>query len=169
MSFAEESAQISAEAAVMANGYKDWEHVAKVAGLFVVAIVLFAILKTVSVPDDFGTYGHFRTGAITDNSRKAPAYAGETVCVDCHGDIVETRKEQRHAMVFCEACHGPLSGHASDPSKMRARKPDGRELCLSCHTTNVAKPRSFPQINPQDHAPEGSCLDCHDPHKPGLE
>jgi predicted CXXCH cytochrome family protein len=153
----------------MGNRFKDWEHVLKVAGLFVVAIVVFAILKTFSVPGDFGTYGHFRTGAISDNTRKALVYAGQTACVDCHAEVVETRKEHHHAAVTCEACHGPLASHASDPIKVRAQKPDGRTLCLTCHTTNVAKPQSFPQINPQEHAPEGSCLDCHDPHNPELE
>lgn len=152
----------------MSPRFRDWEHLARVAGLFGGGLAVFLVLKAVFVPPGFGVYGHFRAGALDDNRGRPLAYAGRAACVDCHSDVVEVRKAGKHAGVSCEACHGPHAAHAADPSTAAGRRPDAAKLCLVCHTANVAKPRSFPAIVVEEHAGTESCLTCHTPHDPGT-
>jgi predicted CXXCH cytochrome family protein len=150
----------------MSPRFGDWEHLARVAGLFLAGLVVFLVLKAVFVPAGFGVYGHFRAGALDDNRARPLTFAGQTACAECHSDVVDLRKTGKHAGVSCEACHGPHAGHAADPSTTAARRPDAATLCLVCHTANVAKPRGFPRIVVEEHAGSESCLTCHTAHKP---
>jgi predicted CXXCH cytochrome family protein len=151
----------------MSARFKDWEHLARVAGLFLAGLVAFLVLKAVFVPAGFGVYGHFRAGALDDNRARPLSYAGRVACAECHSDVVEVRQAGKHAAVSCEACHGPHAAHAADPSTTAARRPDAAQLCLVCHAANVAKPRSFPAIAVEEHAGTESCLTCHTAHNPG--
>jgi hypothetical protein len=149
----------------MSPRFRDWEHLARVAGLFLAGLVVFLVLKAVFVPPGFGLYGHYRAGALDDNRARPLAHAGRAACAECHSDVVEVKTTGKHAGVSCEACHGPHARHAEDPSAAAAHRPDA-QLCLVCHTANVAKPRSFPTIVVEEHAGTESCLTCHTPHKP---
>ena len=153
----------------MSSRFGPYEHVVRMGGLFVIGIGAFLVLRAVFVPDDFGVYGHYRAGALDDN-RKAPlAYAGRAACESCHPDIVETRKGGRHEPIGCEACHGPLAKYAAQEEGAPAPvKPKPREGCLTCHSKDGSKPAAYPQVVASEHAPEGACTDCHNPHKPGL-
>jgi hypothetical protein len=151
----------------MSARFRDWEHLARVAGLFLAGLVSFLVLKAVFVPAGFGRYGHFRAGALDDNRARPLSYAGRAACAECHSDVVEVRQAGKHAGVSCEACHGPHAAHAADPSAAAAHRPDAAQLCLVCHAANVAKPRSFPTIVVEDHAGTESCLTCHTAHNPG--
>jgi len=148
--------------------FKDKEHLVRMAALFAVAFGLFLVMRAVLVPKGFGVYGHYRAGALADNASRPLHYAGRKACEECHTDIASLRKGSKHEKVACEACHGPLEEHASDPDKLKPQKPDAKSLCLRCHTENAAKPKGFPQVDPQDHGDGGPCSSCHKPHHPEV-
>ena len=75
-------------------------------------------------------------------------------------------KGGKHEGVRCEACHGPLAGHAEDPAEKKAVRPENRELCARCHAANVARPAAFPQVEPAEHAGEEACTACHVAYQP---
>jgi hypothetical protein len=153
----------------MADRFKDKEHLLRVAGIFAAALVLFLMLQLIFVPKDFGLYGHYRPGALDDIRARPVAFAGRETCEACHSEEAATKSKGKHAAVACEACHGALARHAEadDPEKAKPARPTA-ELCLVCHAANVAKPASFPQIKPKDHAEPGACLQCHKAHDPKL-
>ena len=147
---------------------KDKEHLFRMAGLFLAGLVAFLLLRVALVPKDFGVYGHYRAGALTDIRERPPTYAGAAACTECHEDVVKARKGSKHEPIGCESCHGPLLGHATvDPSSQKPARLDPRALCLRCHTANVAKPKGFKQIDPKDHGEGAACTTCHLPHSPG--
>ncbi|MGC8763549.1 MAG: multiheme c-type cytochrome [Acidobacteriota bacterium] len=148
--------------------FKDREHLVRMAALFAAVFFLFLVARAILVPKDFGVYGHFRAGALRDNAERPLAFAGRAACADCHDDIVQKRKGSKHHRVGCEACHGALARHAADPEKLVPQKPDGKAVCLVCHLENVAKPKGFPQVNPQEHGDGGPCSSCHNPHHPEI-
>lgn len=146
---------------------KDKEHLFRMAGLFLAGLVGFLLLRVALVPKDFGVYGHYRAGALTDARAKPLAYAGAAACVECHTDVAKARKGSRHEQIACESCHGPLLEHATvEPGKQKPAKLDNRALCLRCHTANIAKPKGFKQIDPKDHGEGAACTSCHQPHAP---
>jgi hypothetical protein len=154
---------------MLGRRFEDQEHLLRVAALFVAALLLFTLLKVALVPRGFGTYGHYRAGALEDARSQPVVFAGSGDCADCHTDVGEARKAGKHAGVRCEACHGALARHvqAEDPSSAKPQRP-GADLCLVCHAANVAKPAGFPQIQAKEHAEPGTCFECHKPHQPGV-
>lgn len=147
--------------------FKDQEHLARMAALFGGGVVVFLVLQQLLVPKGFGLYGHYRAGALDDNRARPVSFAGQAACAECHTDEATARKAGKHARVACEACHGALAKHAAEPDP-KPDKPHGRELCLKCHTANVAKPAKFPQVEPSEHAETGLCTECHQAHNPGM-
>jgi hypothetical protein len=152
----------------MSGRFADVGHLLRMAGLFIAGAVVFVIVRAVLVPEGFGTWGHFRAGALDDNRAHPLRYAGWQVCADCHADVLEARHGSRHAAIGCEACHGPLAAHAEDPEATPARRPDATVLCRGCHQTNVARPAGFPQIDPMEHGDGEPCVSCHQPHHPNV-
>jgi hypothetical protein len=149
----------------MAEGrFRDQEHLLRLAGLALGALLCFVVLRHFLVPRGFGVYGHYRAGALQENRAEPVSFAGQDACLTCHDDA---RRGGKHAAVRCEACHGALARHASaeDPTAVKPERPDA-SLCLRCHLVNVAKPKSFPQIDLKDHGGAGSCLTCHEAHRP---
>jgi hypothetical protein len=151
----------------MRESLRHREHLFRVAGLFVAGLLLFVAVRALLVPSDFGLYGHYRAGALTDVRAKTPSYAGREACADCHPDISEALAKGKHVRVGCESCHGALGLHAADPEKVKPAKLAVPGLCLSCHAASVAKPKKFPQIDPSDHGEGALCTSCHLPHLPG--
>jgi hypothetical protein len=146
-------------------------HLIRVAGLFLAGGLTFLVLKALLAPEGFGVHGHYRAGAIEENRVRPVAFAGRAACVECHSDVPEARTGGRHAAVRCEACHGPLAGHAGDPAESGAARPDGTALCARCHAANVARSARFPQVEVKDHAGDEACTTCHaahDPRAPGA-
>jgi hypothetical protein len=152
----------------MPTPFGHYGHIVRVAGLFLAAGIAFVVVQGFLVPDDFGVYGHFRAGALGDNRDRPLVHAGRATCVECHPDVPEAAAGGAHAAIHCEACHGPQARHAGDPAIAPGR-PDGATLCASCHARNVARPKSFPQVDEEDHAGGEDCLTCHAAHRPGLE
>lgn len=154
------------EERAMRNFFRDREHLIRMALLFLVGIALFLGARTVLVPASFNEYGHYRGAALADNASRPAAHAGREACEACHADVAEARVGSRHASVGCEACHGALAKHAADPSALTPPRPDPRALCLRCHAKEAARPRAFPQVNPQTHMGAEACNTCHQPHRP---
>ena len=148
---------------------KEREHLVRMALVFLVGLLLFLVLRTIFVPKDFGREGHFRSGAIPDNASRPLAFAGREACEICHADVAETRKGSRHAAIGCEACHGALGQHAEDPGRLKPTRPDAGHICLVCHRIEAAKPKGFPQVDPQTHARNQPCNACHTPHHPEMK
>jgi hypothetical protein len=144
-------------------------HLLRVAGLFAAGVLAFLVLQAFLVPKGFGVYGHYRAGALEENRVRPVAFAGRATCVECHSDVPDVMKGGRHAAIHCEACHGPLAGHAGDPAEKKAVRPDSKVLCARCHAANVARPARFPQVEVAEHAGEEACTTCHAAHNPGME
>lgn len=152
----------------MPQPLKDAAHLVRLAGLFAVAVVVFLVLRGVLIPADFGELGHYRAGALDDNAHVGARFAGRAACADCHDLVPEELAAGAHAKVGCEACHGPLAGHASDPEAEVPPVLDTRSLCAACHAAEPAKPAWFPQVVPAEHAGDEACDECHLPHQPGI-
>ena len=150
----------------MRDLFRDAEHLFRFAGVFVALGLVFLVARAVFTPQGFGTYGHYRAGALVDARARPLMFAGRAACLDCHDAIDAEKKTGKHARLGCEACHGPLQAHVADPATVVPQKPDAKELCIVCHMENMAKPKDFPQIDPKEHAGDGNCITCHNPHKP---
>jgi ribosomal protein L37AE/L43A len=150
------------------NVFRDAGHLFRLAGVFVAGIVLFLVVRGFLVPKSFGQYGHYRGNAITEVAARSIKFAGHQTCETCHADVLERKKDGKHAHVNCEACHGPLAGHADDPTSVTPAKLDTAVLCARCHEENAAKPTSFPQVATADHAAGLPCDTCHQPHSPAI-
>jgi len=149
----------------------DYRHLVRMAGLFVVGIATFLVLRSVFVPKNYGLLGPYNPGALQQNMDHPIKFAGQAACVVCHEEQAKIRATGRHAKVACESCHGALAAHAAadDQSKVKPTKPDPRKTCIICHTASISKPKTFPQVDPAEHAPEGPCTACHvQPHSPKI-
>jgi len=152
----------------MTGRFRDSRHLLRAGMLFGAGILVFLVARAVLVPKDFGTLGHFREGALADNRAREVSLAGRAACEECHSDVVDARKGSKHAGVNCEACHGALAAHATNPTVTKPVRPNPKKICLVCHLPNAAKPKGFPQVDPKDHGEGGACGDCHKPHHPEL-
>jgi hypothetical protein len=150
------------------NIFRDAGHLFRFAGLFVLAFIVFLVVRGYVVPKSFGQYGHYRGAAMGEIAAHPVKYAGHEACETCHGDKAEEKGKGKHAHVNCEACHGALAKHAEDPASVTPTKPDTAVLCARCHTATAAKPKGFPQVNPADHSNGVPCQTCHQPHNPAI-
>lgn len=151
------------------NGFKDIGHLFRFAGLFVIAFVIFLIVRGYIVPKTFGEYGHYRAAAIPEIAALPMTYAGHQACVSCHTDIQNVKSKGMHAGVNCEACHGALARHVADPINVEPVKLNTAVLCVRCHAASAAKPKNFPQVVASEHAGGIACQTCHNPHSPAID
>ena len=147
--------------------FKDAGHLFRFAGLFVLAFLVFLVVRHYVVPKSFGQYGHYRGAAIGEIAQHPAKFAGHEACETCHTDEAAKKKAGKHAHVNCEACHGALAQHADDPT-VKPVLPDTAVLCARCHTASAAKPKGFPQVVPAEHSNGMPCETCHQPHSPGM-
>ena len=152
----------------MRNFLKDKEHLVRMAAIFLVGLLLFLVVRAFLIPKGFYEYGHFRAGALADNAARPLGFAGREACESCHPDVAEARKGSRHDAIACEACHGALAKHADDPGSFKPTLPDAKKICLVCHQQDVTKPKTFNQVNPQEHMGSEPCIACHKPHHPEI-
>jgi hypothetical protein len=148
--------------------FADYQHVLRMAGVFIAGVVLFLVWRSWMVPEDFGVYGHYRAGAIAEAASRTPVFAGQASCIDCHSDVQQVRATGRHAQVTCEACHGPLGVHARGETDVAPIRPSNRGVCLSCHIARPGMSIPFPKIIVNEHSESGPCTDCHKSHAPGM-
>jgi len=149
--------------------FKDIEHLVRLVAVMVIALIAFVALRAVVVPRSFGQYGHYRGAAIAESAARPIAFAGHDVCESCHTDVVDLKKQGRHVVVSCEACHGAQAKHADDPASVKPAKLDTAVLCARCHEANSAKPKGFPQVATADHSGGLACDTCHQPHRPKID
>jgi Cytochrome c554 and c-prime len=147
---------------------KDAGHLFRFLGLFVLAFLIFLVIRGFVVPKSFGQYGHYRGAAISEIASRGVKFAGHPACETCHTDVADTKSKNKHAHVNCEACHGALAAHADDPAGVVPVKPNTAVLCVRCHMASAAKPQGFPQVDPAVHYAGVSCETCHNPHSPML-
>ena len=148
--------------------WRDFQHLLRLAALFLVGIVAFVAARAVLVPEDFGRIGHYRASSPDEIRARPVRFAGRDACADCHVAVVEKRTGGRHERVGCESCHGALAAHAADPEKAKPVRPDPRQLCAGCHARLSGRPTGFPQVDVAEHAGDAACNDCHDPHHPDF-
>ena len=151
------------------NRFKDAGHLFRLAAVFLLGVLIFLGIRGFMVPKSFGQYGHYRGNALADIAARPISFAGHQTCETCHADVFDKKKDGRHAHVNCEACHGALGNHASDPASVIPVKPDPVVLCARCHTASAAKPKGFPQVVPADHSNGLPCQTCHNPHSPAMD
>jgi uncharacterized CHY-type Zn-finger protein len=151
------------------SAFKDAKHLFVFAGLFVLAFLVFLVVRHYVVPKSFGEYGHYRGAAIGEIASHPIKFAGHQTCETCHSDVLDVKSKGKHAHVNCEACHGALEKHADDPSAMTPVPPDTTVLCARCHTASAAEPKGFPQVVPADHSGGLACNTCHKPHSPQMD
>ncbi len=133
-------------------------------------------------PATFGEIGNYRAESLSEIMVREPVHQGKSSCEECHADIYELHEKDIHYGVQCEDCHGPARNHvlhhsgedATIPAEMAVlSKEYTLEGCLFCHRKLVARPPSFPQIDPLEHFaflkvkdPTTRCTECHSPHEP---
>jgi hypothetical protein len=149
--------------------FKDAGHLFRFGALFVIAFLVFWAIRGYVVPPTFGRYGHYRAAAIGEISARPVHFAGHEACEVCHSDVLDLKKAGKHAQVNCEACHGPQSQHASDPSAATPAKLETAVLCVRCHAFSAARPKAFPQITVAEHSNGVPCETCHQPHSPAMD
>lgn len=148
--------------------FKDAGHLFRLAGVFLVGFLAFLVIRAFLVPSSFGQYGHYRGDAMAELAARPVNFAGHQTCETCHADILEKKKDGKHAHVNCEACHGPLAKHADDPASVQPPKLETAVLCVRCHEANLAKPKGFPQVASAEHSTGLACETCHQPHSPAI-
>jgi len=95
--------------------FKDAGHLFRFAGLFVLAFLVFLVVRHFVVPKSFGQYGHYRGAAIGEIAAHPAKFSGHETCEACHSDVADKKKAGKHAHVNCEACHGALFQRLAAP------------------------------------------------------
>ena len=90
------------------SSLKDTGHLFRFAGLFVIAFLVFWVIRGYVVPKSFGQYGHYRGAALGELAAHPAKFAGHETCETCHSDVADIHQKGAHAHVNCEACHGAL-------------------------------------------------------------
>lgn len=144
--------------------------------LFGVALVFF-IVRAIVMPKSFGKYGSFRGDNLAEQAALPVVHGTPESCAECHEDQVKTKTAGKHAAVPCQTCHGPLATHVKENGMEPMVVNRSYALCARCHQKLEARPKTFPQIDMQEHVEgmgmklednEAVCLTCHQPHSPAL-
>ncbi len=96
--------------------FKDAGHLFRFAGLFVLAFLVFLVVRHFVVPKSFGQYGHYRGAALGDIAKHPVKFSGHEACEGCHTDEAAKKNAGKHAHVNCEACHGALAQRLPVPA-----------------------------------------------------
>ena len=158
------------------------KHVQRMLFLLLALGVSAFIAQRLLRPESFGKAGHFRYDSLGEIISQEPVHQSKAACIGCHGEICKLHDKDIHFGVQCEDCHGPGQRHVlfhekKDASVLAdaARMPKEYTLegCLFCHRKLAARPRTFPQIAPEEHYkflhvsdPKTRCIECHSPHEP---
>ncbi len=148
---------------------KDIKHLVNVAITFVVVITGFLVVRSFFVPESYGRIGRYRADAIDEIKALPLRYAGQQDCVVCHEDRVKEKGKGAHKKMSCESCHGAAKAHVDAPADVKPPRPaTSRDYCGRCHSYNISRPKSFPQVKLDTHNTDAECTMCHDPHDPSI-
>jgi hypothetical protein len=142
------------------------EQIRRLAIVFAIVIGGALVLRYLILPASLLEKRIQRESTIQREVAKKIAFAGTTVCGECHEDIQDVKKKGFHKNLACEACHGPAVMHIDDPLTTKPSAPRKRKFCPVCHAYDPSIPTGFPQINPILHNPLKPCITCHNPHDP---
>jgi cytochrome c553 len=152
-----------------------------------VVLIIFAGIVFFGGLQFFVPEGSKLTGSYDAKSLKyiasAPvSYAGSESCgtSGCHEALFNTWVQGAHGARAekskCEVCHGPQGNHPEQQNKLVKVRGDGDlvELCLSCHRklkarSTTGQPQIVPQEHPYPHEGTLNCIQCHNPHDPGMK
>lgn len=144
--------------------------------VIVIVLGLFGVFagRLALMPDSFGEFGWYRGDNLAEQMAHPVKHGGNTSCKSCHGEAWGQHDDGGHASVPCESCHAPLATHANAKAKTADMKVERTyKLCARCHQKLEARPKSFPQVQLDEHLDdqgetlEGEvCLNCHQPHAP---
>ena len=160
----------------------DKAHVWRIFGALALVLVIAFALQRGLRPDDFGEIDNYRAGSLDEILAQEPVHQGADVCAECHDDVVSLHDKDIHVHVQCEVCHTSglrhvrhyLDGDETVTEEQAAMpKEYTLEGCLFCHRKLVARPSTFPQVDPEEHyrflkvvEPQTPCIECHSPHEP---
>ena len=127
--------------------FKDAGHLFRFAGLFVLAFLVFLVVRHYVVPEKFWAVWalprrrHWRNCARFRSSLPATRLAKTATRT-----LLDVKKNGKHAHVNCEACHGALANHADDPA--RCSRPSSTRRCFASAATRPAppSPRTFRRL-----------------------
>ncbi len=160
--------------------YKDshYTHVIRIV-LGMVAIAVFGMLiRPLVLPRSFGEYGHYRPGAVEDETNRPMRNMTNESCMDCHKNIKKIHRKGVHESVSCEVCHASYADHIQDGEYYApmpvVRGEDIKALCLRCHNKIIRArpPESIKMIALPEHLEEQNvgthhvCNQCHHVHAP---
>ena len=145
---------------------------------FIIAAVLAGgiMVRAYFVPESFGQYGYYRGDALQEEQSRPVTFSEQKKCAEaeCHEEKYLTKEESKHKPVVCENCHGAFAFHPGEEKENKEKfgtRPE-RDLCLTCHRKEPARPEDFPTIVEAEHYLEGEelpqCILCHDPHSPSV-
>ena len=77
--------------------FKDVGHLFRFAGLFVLAFLVFLVVRHYIVPKSFGQYGHYRGASIGEIAQRPVKFAGHETCEGCHADEATKKSAGKHA------------------------------------------------------------------------
>ena len=72
--------------------FKDAGHLFRFAGLFVLAFLVFLVVRHYVVPKSFGQYGHYRGAAMGEIAAHPVKFVGHDTCEGCHADVADAKK-----------------------------------------------------------------------------
>ena len=153
-------------------------HVVRIILTLAVVGVSLAVLRPFLLPDDFGKYGHYRPGALEDESNQVVRHMSSESCFDCHPLIRKLHVEGAHESVACEMCHGAFATHVENDAVIAempvTRGEEIKPLCIRCHNKIIQArpPDSIGMVAMPEHLEERNvrthhvCDQCHHVHAP---
>jgi ferredoxin len=93
-----------------------------------------------------GVWALSRGSSIGEIAARPVKFAGHETCEGCHTDILDVKKNGKHAHVNCEACHGALANHADDPDDQAGAAGYGRACARAATRRAPPSPRAFRRL-----------------------
>ena len=152
------------------SAFKDAGHLFRFAGLFVLAFLVFLVVRHFVVPKSFG-----RVWALSRRGDRRDCRPSGEVCRSPdlrdlphgHSGREEERQARARELRSLPRSVGESCGRSSVSDA--GPKPDTAVLCARCHTASAAKPKGFPQVVPAEHSNGLPCETCHNPHSPAMD
>ncbi len=140
----------------------------RVGVVLVCALVVFGIIRQLSVPKSFGQYGYYRGDNVQEWVSMDQTFAsGNQVCAQCHAQEVQEAAQAEHSQLDCQSCHGPMQDHVKQPNQVHPRVAGNVDLCGACHRVMVGRSKdNIRTVQVGSHSGGLDCIRCHDPHQP---